>query len=378
MASIRKSHLETRDKSLDLKKAGDMAQARAYALGTFAPVPDKYNAIADRMVDCQVRRSAEQGCEAAELIQSCRMTVLVAGVAGPALLVVLSWVVVQRIRHLLGAVSAVAQRIDEGDLSQPIEVQGRGEVAERMRALQGMQTSPVRIVGDVRHSSDSISAGSSEIAMGNVDLSPRTGEQASNLEETAASMEQITSTVQNNADTALADCGSSRWGRLEAHRDQQGRRLHRFERMQCARCQVHKVAGVQLLHALLARKLHHALDAQHGGLAGRLVLFHGFAHRQDHPHDFELAGFEDGGGDGVGQTRPQRAHADDLARLGVGQGHGSSPCWPGRGARPADAGYCACSWQCAQGGLAAPRARPLDLPTPTGCAPAVGSWRSSA
>ena len=79
-----------------------MAQARAYALGTFAPVPDKYNAIADRMVDCQVRRSAEQGCEAAELIQSCRMTVLVASVAGPALLVVLSWVVVQRIRHLLG------------------------------------------------------------------------------------------------------------------------------------------------------------------------------------------------------------------------------------------------------------------------------------
>ena len=244
LASIRKSHLETRDKSLELKKAGDMAQARAYALGTFAPVPDKYNAIADRMVDCQVRRSAEQGCEAAELIQSCRMTVLVAGVAAPALLVVLSWVVVQRIRHLLGAVSAVAQRIDEGDLSQPIEVQGRGEVAEMMRARQGMQTSLVRIVGDVRHSSDSIATGSSEIAMGNADLSQRTEEQASNLEETAASMEQITSTVQNNADTALADCGSSRWGRLEAHRDQQGRRLHRLERMQHARCQVHKVAGV--------------------------------------------------------------------------------------------------------------------------------------
>ena len=354
-----------------------MAQARAYALGTFAPVLDKYNAIADKMVDDQVRRSAEQAAEAAELIQSYRMTVLVAGVAGLALLlVVLSWVVVQRIRRSLGALSALAQRIGEGDLSQPIEVHGRGEVAERMRAMQGMQTSPVRIVGDVRHSSDSIAAGSSEIAMGNVDLSPRTGEQASNLEETAASMEQITSTVQNNADTALADCGSSRWGRLEAHRDQQGRRLHRFERMQCARCQVHKVAGVQLLHALLARKLHHALDAQHGGLSGRLVFFHGFAHRQDHPHDFELAGFEDGRGDGVGQTRPQRAHADDLARLGVGQGHGSSPCWPGRGAPGR------CKLLCLQLAVRARwsgcPARPvLDLPTPTGCAPAVGSWRSS-
>ena len=130
------------------------------------------------------------------------MTVLVAGVAGLALLVVLSWVVVQRIRRSLGAVSAVAQRIGEGDLSQPIEVHGRGEVAEMMRAMQGMQTSLVRIVGDVRHSSDSIATGSSEIAMGNADLSQRTEEQASNLEETAASMEQTTSTVKNNADTA--------------------------------------------------------------------------------------------------------------------------------------------------------------------------------
>ncbi len=202
LATIRKSYLETRDKSLELKKAGDMAQARAYALGTFAPVLDKYNAIADKMVDDQVRRSAEQAAEAAELIQSYRMTVLVAGVAGLALLVVLSWVVVQRICRSLGAVSAVAQRIGEGDLSQPIEVHGRGEVAEMMRAMQGMQTSLVRIVGDLRHSSDSIATGSSEIAMGNADLSQRTEEQASNLEETAASMEQITSTVKNNADTA--------------------------------------------------------------------------------------------------------------------------------------------------------------------------------
>ena len=202
LATIRKSYLETRDKSLALKKAGDMAQARAYALGSFAPVLDKYNAVADKMVNYQVQRSAEQAAEAAGLIQSYRMTVLAAGVAGLALLVVLSWVVVQRIRRSLGEVSAVAQRIGEGDLSQPIHASGRGEVAEMMRAMEAMQTSLVRIVGDVRHSSDSIATGSSEIASGNADLSQRTEEQASNLEQTAASMEEITSTVKNNADTA--------------------------------------------------------------------------------------------------------------------------------------------------------------------------------
>ncbi len=202
LAVIRKPYLEARDKALALKKAGDMAQAKSFALADFAPVVDKYNAVADKMVSYQVQRSAEQAAEAAGLIQSYRLTVMVAGFAGLALLMVLSWVVVQRIRRSLGEVSAVAQRIGEGDLSQPIHAQGRGEVADMMRAMESMQTSLVRIVGDVRLSSDSIATGSSEIAMGNADLSQRTEEQASNLEETAASMEEITSTVKNNSETA--------------------------------------------------------------------------------------------------------------------------------------------------------------------------------
>lgn len=50
LATIRKSYLETRDKSLELKRRATRPR-RAYALGTFAPVLDKYNAIADKMVD---------------------------------------------------------------------------------------------------------------------------------------------------------------------------------------------------------------------------------------------------------------------------------------------------------------------------------------
>jgi methyl-accepting chemotaxis protein len=202
LAKVRTPYLEVRDKALALKKEGDTAQAKSFALGTLAPAVDQYNAVADKMVNYQVKRSDEQAAEAADLIQSYRVTVLVAGVSALALLVVLSWVVVQRIRRSLGEVTAVAQRIGEGDLSQPVHAQGRGEVADMMRAMETMQTSLVRIVGDVRLSSDSIATGSSEIAMGNADLSQRTEEQASNLEQTAASMEQITSTVKNNSETA--------------------------------------------------------------------------------------------------------------------------------------------------------------------------------
>ncbi len=51
-----------------------------------------------------------------------------------------------------------------------------------------MNASLERLVGRMRHASESIATGSTQIATGNADLSQRTEEQASNLQQTAASM----------------------------------------------------------------------------------------------------------------------------------------------------------------------------------------------
>ena len=94
--------------------------------------------------------------------------------------------------------NAVAQ----GDLSHPIRVEGKDEMAQLLASLSAMQTSLVGIVGQVRQGTDTIATASSQIAAGNVDLSSRTEEQASSLAQTAASMEELTSTVKQNADNA--------------------------------------------------------------------------------------------------------------------------------------------------------------------------------
>ena len=97
---------------------------------------------------------------------------------------------------------AVAQAIAGGDLCSHIRVSGDDETARLLKALQEMNDSLQRIVGQVRSGTDTINAAASEIADGNLDLSARTEQQASSLEETAAAMEQLTSTVQQNADSA--------------------------------------------------------------------------------------------------------------------------------------------------------------------------------
>ncbi|GKS97520.1 methyl-accepting chemotaxis protein [Acidovorax sp. SUPP2825] len=96
----------------------------------------------------------------------------------------------------------VAREVAQGNLM--VDIATRAEDKDSLlAAMSEMRNSLRDIVSRVRQGSDSISTGAREIASGNVDLSHRTEEQASNLQQTAASMEQLNTTVRSSADTAL-------------------------------------------------------------------------------------------------------------------------------------------------------------------------------
>lgn len=121
---------------------------------------------------------------------------------------------VSSIRTSLFKAVEVSEAVARGDLTKPIEVKGKDEVAQLMLSMSTMQSNLIRLVSRVRQGSDGLSTASSEIAQGNHDLSARTEQQASALEETAASMEELSSTVKQNADatrqaTQLASSAST-------------------------------------------------------------------------------------------------------------------------------------------------------------------------
>jgi methyl-accepting chemotaxis protein len=96
----------------------------------------------------------------------------------------------------------VARGIAAGDLTQTIEVRSHNEMGELQQALKDMNTSLEGIVHQVRQGTDTIYSASSDIASGNLDLSNRTEMQASSLENTAASMAEVTTAVNQNAEHA--------------------------------------------------------------------------------------------------------------------------------------------------------------------------------
>jgi methyl-accepting chemotaxis protein len=95
----------------------------------------------------------------------------------------------------------VAGRIAGGDLT--VDIGATSASAHSLLSVMDiMKSSLARMAGNVRAAAESITVASGEIASGNVDLSARTGEQAAALEQTAASMTELTQTVKQNADSA--------------------------------------------------------------------------------------------------------------------------------------------------------------------------------
>ena len=136
--------------------------------------------------------------------QSVRWIALLA-VASVLLGGVVATLITRRLLRQLGGepdyAAAIADRIAHGELA--IEVVTRpGDDSSMLFAMKTMRDNLSAIVGKVRHGTESIAAASTEIALGNRDLSQRTEQQASSLEEVASSMEELISIVRQNAENA--------------------------------------------------------------------------------------------------------------------------------------------------------------------------------
>ncbi|MFC0179076.1 methyl-accepting chemotaxis protein [Thorsellia kenyensis] len=89
--------------------------------------------------------------------------------------------------------------ISNGDLSKKIEYCGKNEIAQLFSYFEKMQSYLIETVQVVRNSSDILVEGVSHVVLKNSDLAVRTDQQASSIQQTASSMDELTETVKLNA-----------------------------------------------------------------------------------------------------------------------------------------------------------------------------------
>ena len=138
----------------------------------------------------------------ADTVDSVQIQMAVVAAIGIALGILMAMGITLSITRPLNETLRVAEQIASGDLTSTLTCTRRDEPGLLMQAVATMNVNLKNIINDVRDGVESVARSSTEIAAGNMDLSARTEQQSAAVVETAASMEELTSTVALNAENA--------------------------------------------------------------------------------------------------------------------------------------------------------------------------------
>jgi methyl-accepting chemotaxis protein len=192
-------------KASEMWLGGKAEDATKVLIREIRPAQKKWMAALEQLAALEEKSTAQAASDAESAYTVARNTML--GLGGLAVLLgIVAAVVITRglIKQLGGEpdyTARIASSIAHGDLSVSIDTSS-ADKGSLLMEVREMRNSLKDIVGQVRVGTETIGTASREIAAGNIDLSSRTEMQASSLEKTASAMEELTSTVKQNADNA--------------------------------------------------------------------------------------------------------------------------------------------------------------------------------
>ncbi|MDK9603333.1 methyl-accepting chemotaxis protein [Lelliottia wanjuensis] len=154
------------------------------------------------LIDAIQSMFTRQQQKVVETVDSVQLQMTIVAAIGIALGIMLALAITKSITRPLNETLRVAEQIAKGDLTSTLTSDRRDEPGLLMQAVSTMNENLKNIINDVREGVESVARSSTEIAAGNMDLSARTEQQSAAVVETAASMEELTSTVALNAENA--------------------------------------------------------------------------------------------------------------------------------------------------------------------------------
>ena len=183
-------------------RAGNLDAARQLQAGALRDLYGPVRGDIDALVSLQLDVARDEYLTAVDRYHLIRNGAIVAVVLGVGAAILFGLALIRGVSRSLNVAIETADDIAQGDLMHEIHIEGRDEAAQLLRSLSNMQDALRKVVSTVHRGAEAVASASAQIAQGNFDLSARTESQASALEETAASMEELGSTVKHNADNA--------------------------------------------------------------------------------------------------------------------------------------------------------------------------------
>jgi len=187
------------------REAGQMGAYGEFLVKECSPLRRQIVQDIDVLLKSVQQENREAGDRAADLFDSSLHLIMVCAGVILAVSIGTAWLIRKSLLGQLGGepryAVEIAGRIAHGELSTPVQTQP-GDQSSLLYEIRIMRDKLAALVQQVRNGTHTIAGASSEIAMGNQNLSERTEQQAETLEKTVAAMEELTQAVRRNADNA--------------------------------------------------------------------------------------------------------------------------------------------------------------------------------
>ena len=178
------------------------AIAKGQANNAFNAICEEYIGLGDQLVDYEQKRAEGEGAAIVAAVNATSLVCVVSAVVSVLFSIGLGLLITRSIVAPVKAAQKAADRIAAGDLTADCRAVGSDEPAQLVRSLARMQEALIRIVREIRSSTEQIQVASTEVASGNQDLSARTEQTAGSLQQAASSMDELSSTMRHSADAA--------------------------------------------------------------------------------------------------------------------------------------------------------------------------------
>ena len=199
---VRKAYTTARDEVIKLKKEGNPAESNQLLEQVFIPAAKNYQEKVMSLLNLQRKALDESAIPIKAANDSARALLIILGSLAVLLVAMCAVVITRSITRPLAQAISEANRVSNGDLAISSRTTSRDEVGQLLNAMNDMQVNLSKVVASVRQGADGVAIASKEIAQGNNDLSLRTEEQASSLEQTASAMTALNQTMRQNTERA--------------------------------------------------------------------------------------------------------------------------------------------------------------------------------
>ncbi|HUL56049.1 MAG TPA: methyl-accepting chemotaxis protein [Usitatibacter sp.] len=210
IASLREAVAKSRDDGLaavlDKLRKGQFAEADIASQSRYQPQMNAVSKAIDAVIQLQLKAAEQEYGAALDAVRLQAAATMAATALALVLCLVLTNLIARALHRVLGAqeseLAAGARRVAEGRLDHRIDV-AEGDEQSVAASLNAMSLEFSRLAAGAASSARWVAQAADRLVTASRDLSERTSAQASSLEQTAASMEELANTVKLNTGNAV-------------------------------------------------------------------------------------------------------------------------------------------------------------------------------